>query len=167
MFIFGQDFPFHDIFQEKFPKDCILLIGFIVVGYVTMLFYVFGVNGVSLDPLNKNIIRLPLLNWHYSFWPISHYIFYTFLGYHYPQFVFIFLIIGIIWEIIEFIAGKVIASFIKDHPHHTIANKIAKQFNKLKKIQYTVDAMGSFSDIIFNAFGLMTGYYMSRGYLTV
>ena len=39
-------------------------------------------------------------------WVITHFIFYTFIGYYFPKTFFISLLIGILWEIFEYCLGK-------------------------------------------------------------
>lgn len=100
----------------------------------------------------KTIINLPGLakstnekNTGYSFWPLSHIILYIILGIVAPDYWYLWIIIGIFWEIIEFIFGK----FSKT------SGKNNTQYGD-KWLNYR------FSDIFFNLFGLLIGVSISK-----
>tara|TARA_Y100000389_G_C16976976_1_gene278416 strand:- start:45 stop:467 length:423 start_codon:yes stop_codon:yes gene_type:complete len=98
------------------------------------------------------IINLPGLakstkekNTGYSFWPLSHIILYIILGIVAPDYWYLWIIIGIFWEIIEFIFGKLSKTSGKNNTQYGD-----------KWLNYR------FSDIFFNLFGLLIGVSISK-----
>ena len=146
--------------NPDFPLGFITYIGSLCLVYTGTLFALYGPKSTVIDPLNHKIINIPYLNWQYSLWPITHFIFYLILGYYYPQYIIVFMIMGIFWELFEMCLGKIISCFIKDHPDNILVDKI-------KNIQYTTTRLSSYSDIVFNTLGLITGYFFSTRRLVV
>jgi hypothetical protein len=99
------------------------------------------------DLLNKNIFNIQISGWSYS-----HFIFYAVLGYYYPHKIKHLFIIGITWEIIEYITGTVISS-----PQNNI-DKILSHGLKYSDKWWG----GCASDLIYNYLGLLVGSHLAK-----
>ena len=88
----------------------------------------------------------------YCYWPLTHFILYLVLGIGCPKiFPYLFLV-GIMWELVECIIGKV-------------AFKIKGPRNTVKKTQYGKKwVSGKFSDLFFNGAGLALGLGIRKVY---
>ena len=108
---------------------------------------------IKKDPFNNIIFDIPFLSnltneKGYSCWPIFHFIMYVFLGFFAPKYWYIWLILGILWEVIEYYLGII---FGKD-----------KEREENKSVQYTLWITGTYSDIIFNIIGLLFGVLLTK-----
>jgi hypothetical protein len=107
------------------------------------------------DILNTIIFDIPWLSKitnenGFCFWPITHFIMYIFLGLFAPKYWYIWIFIGILWEILENIIGN-------------IFNNNPNEINKNKNIQYSGKWMdGTVSDIFFNISGLIIGIIFQK-----
>jgi hypothetical protein len=107
------------------------------------------------DVLNTIIFDIPWLSKitnenGFCFWPITHFIMYICLGLFAPKYWYIWIIIGICWEIIETFLGNTF-------------NKNCKEINKNRKIQYSGKWMnGTVSDIFFNILGIIIGIILQK-----
>jgi len=94
---------------------------------------------------NNDPLRMKLFdNIDITGWSISHFIVFAIAGYYGHKHIICLMLIGILWEIIEIILGY-----------------ITKSNNTDDSIWW----YGSFSDIIVNFLGLMTGKYVIRKFI--
>jgi hypothetical protein len=124
-----------------------LTIGFIILWRVVIIKFL-----GTKDPLNKRLIKIGSNCC--SFWPISHFIFYFILGLFFPQYQIEFIIIGIIWEIIEILLGQGCHIAKRGGGYRKL---FCNENASAKGTQYTYWVSGSWSDIIFNIAGLYLG----------
>ena len=106
----------------------------------------------SFDILNKKLINFevfgqPCCSW----WPISHFILYLILGFLFPDYQLEFILIGIGWELLECLMGRICRQFSS-----------VKKEEDAKGVEYVYWMSGSFKDIIFNIAGLYTGVLLNR-----
>jgi hypothetical protein len=91
----------------------------------------------------------------FSLWPISHFILYVCLGYFAPSLWWICLLIGIGWEIFEYIAGNLWQKYK--------AKSTRKVFTQITSQQYSTKWVDCrWSDILFNVAGLLVGVALAR-----
>lgn len=125
-----------------------------VYGVVSILFAVYipylYFNGFSKiaenDVLNRILIRIK--NNRISGWGISHFIMYFIIGYLYPNCWIEATILGIIWELVECVLGKI------------FVNNDNKPDDSTRK--YTLWWSGTFEDIILNSAGLICGITLNK-----
>jgi len=99
------------------------------------------------DLLNNNIFTIDI-----SAWSLSHFIFYTILGYYYPKKIKTLIAVGIAWEFIEYIGGTFIIS-----PQAEI-DKITAKGLKYKSKWWA----GCASDLIYNYLGILVGSHLAK-----
>ena len=93
----------------------------------------------------------------YSFWPVSHFIMYTCLGFSASSWWWLWFILGVGWELFEYELGVLSQHAQKKMETRTIHFAHAMGFQ-----QYGAKWMnGSFSDLVFNAAGLAAGMALS------
>jgi cell shape-determining protein MreD len=128
---------------------CLICV-FIIIAYGTYRCK----NTTFVDPLTKSFFPYPV-NQFLDGWGISHLLFFTMLGFLYPnaEYVLYSFVLGVIWELIEY--------SIKDHPFY------------LSKCKYNVGTenknhwwYGRWQDIIMNSIGLLVGSIMARYFRT-
>lgn len=102
------------------------------------------------DPLTFSLFPAPL-DKYLDGWGISHYLFFTLLGYLFPEpkLIAYSFFCGVLWEIVEF--------SMKDKPFY------------ISKCNYTMTTdkgegwwYGRWQDLVMNSLGLWTGYYLSK-----
>jgi len=113
------------------------------------------------DIMNKTLFESKWLgklcgeNGMYCSWPISHFILYLFLGIACPRIWPFLFVLGIVWEIIEWIIGR----FLRKNEAEGKVSKIAV------KNQYNQEwVTGKWSDLIFNGAGLALGLGIRKVY---
>ena len=113
------------------------------------------------DIMNKTLFESKWLgklcgeNGQYCSWPISHFLLYLFLGIACPRIWPFLFVLGIVWEIIEWIIGR----FLRKNEAKGKVSKIAV------KNQYNQEwVTGKWSDLIFNAAGLALGLGIRKVY---
>jgi len=95
----------------------------------------------------------------YSLWPISHFILYVFLGFLAPSWWWLWISIGIGWEIFEYYCGQL----VKGLQTKKGTFKIAKKAEKMFMPQYGEEwVSGTKSDVLFNVAGLALGILLSK-----
>jgi hypothetical protein len=99
----------------------------------------------KLDFLNRKLFTIN--DQPFSWWPITHVIFFAFLAFQFPDKAPFLVLIGIVWEVIECIAQKV------------VNNSSNIQTIRLSddNIQYKQWWSGSSGDIIANIIGILLG----------
>ena len=113
------------------------------------------------DIMNKTLFESKWLgklcgeNGQYCSWPISHFLLYLFLGIACPRIWPFLFVLGIVWEIIEWIIG----SFLRKNEAEGKVSKI------VVKNQYNQEwVTGKWSDLIFNGAGLALGLGIRKVY---
>ena len=108
------------------------------------------------DPFDKVIFKSKILNdicgetHGYSCWPISHFIMYLVLGLVAPDWWYLWLVVGIVWELIEYGGGKWLTS--------KGMQRVVNPSIDTQDSQYASEWLGgSVSDIVFNTTGLFIG----------
>ncbi len=126
------------------------VVGIVIVGLIR--------NKTGFDPFGKTVIKSKFLgnlfgeSENYSGWPISHFVLYLFLGALAPKLWFLWFILGIIWEILEALTGKILKS---DSTSKSPVEKIYKQYG-------AEWVAGKSSDVLFNSAGLFVGFLISK-----
>ena len=90
----------------------------------------------------------------FSAWPISHFIMYIILGIFSPDYWYVWVLIGIVWEFVEY-------AFTKNIVIADIETSYSNE-EYLKKYQYNSWTGGTPSDIFFNITGLIVGLIVNR-----
>ncbi len=92
----------------------------------------------------------------YSVYPCTHFLLYVIIGFFCPQYWVFWIILGIIWELIELAIGTAVRVMPKLDVK-TVLSKLSKSEDE-NKTQYQKEWLtGKTSDIIFNVSGLITG----------
>lgn len=119
----------------------------------------------SIDIMSLTVFRSKILgdmtgeNGVYSLWPISHFILYLFLGYLAPSWWWLWICIGIGWELFEYGCGQLVKSL----QSKAGTSKLGKRAEKMFMPQYGDEwVSGTRSDIIFNITGLFIGIMLSK-----
>jgi len=136
--------------MKLFPPSCktpiivIIIIGVVIaIGYFLYV-YAFSQNIIHTDPFNKSWFSVGPIQ--FGFWPLSHFILYLILGFLFPECWLILMILGIIWEGIEFLTGVLLE---KEQKHRNDVLYSGKWWR------------GNLYDPLFNGLGLLTGWYIS------
>ena len=104
------------------------------------------------DVLNKQVIDIPWLGKNCcSWWPLSHLLSFALWGFLWPRHGWKLFVIGILWEIVEFIGGYFQKKTAK---HHTT--------NVNGKLEYENWWSASNKDIVFNGAGILIGIYLKK-----
>jgi hypothetical protein len=101
----------------------------------------------------------------YSGWPISHLLLHLYLGFYCPDLWWLWLVLGVIWEIVEWAIGKQLQ---EPQKASKVVSKVGEiffpQFKKEKDEQEEEETQyddawvrGNLSDIFFNNVGLLAG----------
>lgn len=137
-------------------NECIgVLIVFFIVAVVIIIYglylrimYKDQPTMVKNDLLNQKQFDLPMLENCCSWWPISHFILFSLIGFFFPNCAFIAIVGGILWELLEMF----ISSLMKQ-------NRQAIRIDT--GIEYSENWFaGSTKDIILNIFGFYTGQFV-------
>src|SRR3989338_5527797 len=118
----------------------LISVGAICLFYQLGMMYRYGLSRfVHHDPLNRTIY----LN--ISYWPLSHFMMHLILSYIYPMSVGLIFVMGLLWEFLEWLAGKLLGFWV---------NGIDLGLSKDRNIQYLDPRqIGSLKDLWFNALG--------------
>ena len=82
--------------DSKFLLLCVLALVFIGVGHIFQ--------GHIQEPLKKTLISIGYIR--LDWWSVTHYLFFSILGYWYPNRFVFFLLFGIVWELTEDLLAK-------------------------------------------------------------
>ena len=107
-------------------------------------------NYVKHDPLNKQIIDMPIISKNCcSWWPISHFILFAICSFIWPQYSWILFLYGALWEVLEGVINTLEAK---------TGDKIKHQrTRKGDKVEYVTWWEASYKDILFNSVGIVVG----------
>ena len=129
---------------------------------ITMSIFIYGKircllknNKHFKDPLSKNV------NIYMDGWLLSHFILFSFIGYHFSNSFYLSMTLGILWEFIEVMIGTLQPMFLLN---------IAKctKINLKKKDIIDVNSedlnwfYGRYEDIIVDFLGFITGYFIKN-----
>jgi hypothetical protein len=124
----------------------VCVVGIVIIGLIR--------NKTGFDPFGKTAIKSKFLGnlfgekEEFSWWPISHFLLYLFLGIFAPSLWLLWFTLGIVWEICEALTGKLISKG---------RSRLGKMYR-----QYGAEwVCGKSSDIFFNSVGLLTGVLIS------
>lgn len=115
-----------------------ITISAIILYFLTLLLMYGYKSLIDKDPLNKNINGFTL-------WEISHLLLYIVLGYLIPDWFIQLTLVGIGWEIVEVLLGK-----LSTPTKNKITGKTTNWWT------------GSFRDIIFNTLGFAIGFLLNK-----
>lgn len=130
----------------------------IIVMIVFYWFLLLSVNGneersVYADPLNKIVFEAPFLERCCSWWPISHFILFTVIGFLFPECDVMAILAGIGWELAEVGVYYGIGQ-----------NRQGVRKGNTNKIEYGTWWAGSTKDIVMNIAGFYTGKLFATMY---
>lgn len=95
----------------------------------------------------------------YSLWPISHFILYVCLGYIAPSWWWLWICLGVGWEIFEYCGGVLVRNLQSKQG----TESLGKKAEKMLMPQYGNEwVTGCQSDILFNVTGLILGLVISK-----
>ena len=97
----------------------------------------------------------------YSVWPISHFILYMFLGYLSPSWWWLWICVGIGWEILEYSCGLIVYKLQSKEGTASLGHKVEKMFMPQYEEEWVT---GQKSDVLFNISGLALGLFISKLY---
>lgn len=107
------------------------------------------------DPLSKNI------NIYADGWLMSHFVFFAFIGYYYPDKLYISMTLGFLWEILEILIGTIQPKFLQN-----IAKCTKIDLQKQDAVQVNNNEMnwfyGRYEDILIDFLGFVTGYFIKN-----
>ena len=100
----------------------------------------------------------------YSAWPISHFLLYAIIGYISPDLWWLWIAIGIAWELLEYGVGELISrASANDGGLDKVNKTYLKLFIHPNNSQYSGKwVKGCKSDILFNILGLMLGIIIAK-----
>lgn len=100
-----------DWFSTSPCKNVLMIFAVIViliVAYYLFLRTSYGDDMVNQDILNKKVIDICALDNCCSMWPVSHYFLFLALGFFFSECWVTIITLGILWEIIEVVAGTLV-----------------------------------------------------------
>ena len=98
-------------------------------------------------PKYIDILQIKLLNNIIDGWNVTHILFYGILAYIFPNEIYIIVLLGIIWEIIEYIMANI-----------KFKNIFMSNIGGCKIREHDTKLTGRFKDIICNTIGIIIGY---------
>lgn len=126
----------------------------VVIGiYWLYLRNTYGNQMVYGDFMNQKVIDIPFFENCCSWWPISHFVLFLILGFLFPNCVLLIITLGIVWELIEVMMGKLV-----------VGDKWQRQpLRQGGNVEYTQDWWaGSAKDILFNIAGFGVGFLLAK-----
>jgi hypothetical protein len=143
--------------MNPYSKICLLSLLIISLVFIYQATMIYLEIPLSNDPLQHKLFDK---NINITGWSATHFIVFAIAGYYGHKHIICLMLIGILWELIE-----VMLSFVTNVPFTDINIKKSLQNNrKINNDNYNW-WYGSFSDIIVNFLGLMTGKYVIRKFI--
>lgn len=106
------------------------------------------------DFMNKKIFNLDFFGESCcSYWALSHFVLFFILGFLFPQCHMLLFVAGVIWELLENIAG---------YFHNKFKGGKSQQI-VIDSVEYKTWWAASFKDIIVNAMGIYLGVFLKYG----
>lgn len=133
-----------------------LVVGWILIYWIFLLAYGDGTEkgAVNADILNKIVFKAPFLENCCSWWPISHFILFSIIGFLFPDCDLMAITAGIGWELVE--VGVY---------HAMGAQRQGVRTSGSQNVEYSGSWMqGSFKDIFMNTAGFYFGKTLSKMY---
>ena len=130
-------------YQLLSPISYIIIFIFLYI----ILFYILGIS-VGSDPFLWEP-SIKYLSRYLNIWTLSHFFFFAWIGYHYPDCLEAAMVYGIAWETFEFSLGEFFPKFFPK-----IANRIDPT--------WTLWYYGRYEDIIMNFLGFVVGKYFKK-----
>lgn len=131
----------------------------IVASILLYWVYLLNIDGtekgaVLFDPMNKIVFNAPILENCCSWWPISHFILFTIIGFLFPECDLMAIMAGIGWELTEVTVY-----------HAMGAERQGVKHPGSEKVEYSGSWMqGSFKDIFMNIAGFYVGKTIAKIY---
>lgn len=134
------------------PFIFLFIIVLFIAGYYLYLKNSYGTEMASFDFMNKKVINVCQLENCCSWWPISHFILFFILGFLFPHCWAPLIALGILWEIIEVIMGKMV-----------VGDGWKRQATRDgENIEYSSNWwQGSFKDIFMDIAGFTVGFALA------
>ena len=144
-------------------KDLIILsISLFIPGLSIYIYFkylekVYKKDYVQHDPLNKQIIDIPLISKNCcSWWPVSHFILFCIYSFIWPQYSWILFLYGVFWEVLEGIMNTLETDDGEEVKH--------QRTRKGDKVEYVNWWEASYKDILFNSVGIIVGRTLRQLY---
>lgn len=122
--------------------------GLLIVIMFLALNHLFDEEVTHNDPMNQVVFSIGDVQ--FSWWPISHVVLHAILGFAYPHCFWQIMTLGIIWELVEFVAGIVFT-----HRRNKVTSDGDVQYNK----QWWAPNL---YDPLFNLAGNVIGYTVRK-----
>jgi len=140
--------------MNPYSKICLLSLIIISLVFFYQAIMVYLEIPLSDDPLQFNLFNN---DYNITGWYATHFIVFTIAGYYGHKHIFFLMLVGILWELIEWLIGFVTTIPFTD----TNIKKIVINNRKMNGDNYRW-WFGNYRDIIVNFIGLMTGKYLIR-----
>jgi len=109
-------------------------------------------NAVYGDPMNKIVFTLPYLEACCSWWPISHFILFTIIGFLFPDCDLMAIAAGVGWELVEMTVYYAMG-----------ANRQGVRRTGSERVEYSSSWMaGSFKDVVMDILGFYLGKFLNK-----
>ena len=148
--------------KDQLKKGMIAnVIAFALCAVVATFRYITGIDIMSLTVFrSKTLGNLTGEDGTYSFWPISHFVLYVVLGCIAPRWWWLWVCIGLAWELFEYSCGVLVRKLLRGKNTADFGKKAEQMFMP----QYSDGewVTGRKSDIIFNIAGLGFGLVLSN-----
>jgi len=136
-------------------------VAFILCAIVAISRYATGTDIMNLTVFRSKILGdLTGENGVYSLWPISHFVLYAFLGYLAPSWWWLWICVGIGWELIEYSCGLLVRKLQSTKRTASLGKKAERMF--MPQYEEGEWVSGKPSDILFNIAGLGLGLLLSK-----
>ena len=131
--------------------------------YVNILFITISVIGSIFiygkyrcdNPDFKDPLQIKIPIWDLDGWSILHFFTFLYFGYLFPNYLFLAMIIGILWELFEFFYGYFKPTFLRGWGHCISTDIIDKDNNNIWWY-------GKISDLACNFTGFICGMYFRK-----
>jgi hypothetical protein len=104
----------------------------------------------SKDPWNRILFKIPVVDWNFSTWPLTHFLCFFVLGLLFPDEDLFVLGMGVLWEVFE--STCFLCSGRTNH----------EKVKSTGEVEYVSWWNGSFQDIIYNTLGFYAGKLVAK-----
>lgn len=119
--------------------------------FIFIFVFLLNISYVSLmcgSNLNADILETSLGVYDIDLWSVTHFVFFLFLGYLYPDHIFFIIFVGIVWEFIEYMIGL-----------FEVGSTVS-QFCSFTNLKNGRVSYGRISDVFINLAGYLVGRYI-------
>lgn len=134
----------------KQPIRVMVIVAILIIAYWFTLLMIYGSDKmIYQDFLNHKAFQMEGMPNCCSWWPITHFIFFGILAFIYPNDWLTIFIAGVLWEVVEISAGKIVQG----------VGWVPTAFrNAYNEVEYSKNWWaGSGKDIFFNTAGIIVG----------